>query len=72
MRTALRCRSCKRQRAVDVIQHIARDFDHLAIRTPHLERYSKTAVARGFGFENGVLVVDEVAPLNGRTLGQHC
>ena len=69
MRTTLRRSSRERQRAIDVVQHIARDFDHLAIRTPHLERCSKTAVARGFGFENGVLVVDEVAPLNGRTLG---
>ena len=72
MRTTLRRSSRERQRAIDVVQHIARDFDHLAIRTPHLERCSKTAVASGFGFENGVLVVDEVAPLNGRTLGQHC
>ena len=72
MRTALRCRSCKRQRAIDVVQHIARDFDHIAVGTTNLERYGKTAVARGFGFENSVLVVDKVASLNGRTLGQHC
>ena len=68
---AIRGRSRKRQRSLDVIQDVARDFDHVGVGTPHLKGRRKAAAARRFGLEYRILVVDEFAPLHGSGLGNN-